>query len=116
MFFFARNLKRYGSAQVTGSNDYKDCSYLGKIGANILPNATIFMQLVCRSSETWNRLVEMEEGYRAKQLQLIFTNNGNWTDFREKIDDCTLRTAMVAIIQEINRLRIRNWCERPEDA
>ena len=109
-------LATYGSAQITGTNDYKDCSYLGKIGANILPSATIFMQLVCRRSGIWEKLIAMEEGYRAKQLQLIFTNNGNWTDFREKIDDCTLRTAMVAIIQEINRLRIRNWCERPEDA
>lgn len=109
-------LATYGSAQVTGSNDYKDCSYLGKIGANILPNATIFMQLACRRSDVWEKLIEMEEGNRAKQLQLIFTNNGNWTDFKDVIDDCTLRTAMVSIVQEINRLRIRNWCERPEDA
>lgn len=109
-------LATYGSAQITGTNDYKDCSYLGKIGANILPNATIFMQLACRRSDIWEKLIAMEEGNRAKQLQLIFTNNASWTGFKEEIDDCTLRTAMVAIVQEINRLRIRNWCERPEDA
>lgn len=112
----AKPLATYGGPQITGSNDYRECSYLGKIGAHILPNATIFMCLCCRRQDIWQKLIAMEESNRAKTLQLIFTNNASWTGFKEEIDDCTLRTAMVAIVQEINRLRIRSWCERPEDA
>ena len=58
----------------------------------------------------------MDEAYRARQLQLIFAFGADRSDFAERIEDVALRTAMADVIQEINRLRIRNWCDNPADA
>ena len=101
----------YGSELVTGSNIYQDCFLLCKIGISILSSEVIFEQMCTRNRELLTRLLNLEEGYRAKQLQLIFTNNADCSDFRMEVEDCTVRTAITNIVQEINRLRIRGWCD-----
>ena len=104
-------LATYGSALVTGSNEYKDCSILCKIGALILPPTTIFQRICCRNKQFYEEFLQKDEVYRAKQLQLIYTYNSDESDYKDIIEDCTIRTAMADIVQEINRLRIRGWCE-----
>ena len=52
----------------------------------------------------------MDESYRARQLQLIWAYGAERSDFHDIIEDVTLRSALVDIIQEVNRLRIRYWC------
>ena len=101
----------YGSELVTGSNIYQDCFLLCKIGISILSSEVIFEQMCTRNRELLTRLLNLEEGYRAKQMQLIFTNNADCSDFRMEVEDCTVRTAITNIVQEINRLRIRGWCD-----
>lgn len=104
-------LATYGSALVTGSNEYKDCSILCKIGALILPPTTIFQRICCRNKQFYEEFLDKDEVYRAKQLQLIYTYNSDESDYKDIIEDCTIRTAMADIVQEINRLRTRGWCD-----
>lgn len=49
------------------------------------------------------------------QLQLIWAYGADRSDYADIIEDVTLRAAMTDVIQEINRLRIRNWCDNPAD-
>lgn len=106
----------YGSSYCTGSNIYKDCSLLCKISVLRLKQTTVVGQICCRNHQFWENLKSMDEAYRARQLQLIFAFGADRSDFADIIEDVTLRTAMADVIQEINRLRIRNWCDNPADA
>lgn len=106
----------FGSKYCTGENIYKDCCLLCKISTMRLKQETVLGQMCCRDKVFLNRLLEMNESYRARQLELIFAYGADRSDLRKEIDDAAIRTALAAVIQEINRLRIRNWCERPEDA
>ena len=106
----------YGSSYCTGSNIYKDCSLLCKISVLRLKQTTVVGQICCRNHQFWKNLKSMDEAYRARQLQLIFAFGADRSDFADIIEDVTLRTAMADVIQEINRLRIRNWCDNPADA
>ena len=106
----------YGSSYCTGSNLYKDCSLLCKISVLRLKQTTVLGQICCRDHQFLENLKSMDESYRARQLQLIFAFGADRSDFADVIEDVTLRTAMADVIQEINRLRIRNWCDNPADA
>ena len=106
----------YGSSYCTGSNIYKDCSLLCKISVLRLKQTTVLGQICCRDHRFLENLKSMDESYRARQLQLIFAFGADRSDFADVIEDVTLRTAMADVIQEINRLRIRNWCDNPADA
>lgn len=106
----------FGSKYCTGENIYKDCYLLCKISTMRLKQETVLGQMCCRDKEFLNRLLEMDESYRARQFELIFAYGAERSDLAKEIDDAATRTALAAVIQEINRLRIRNWCENPADA
>lgn len=100
----------FGGSSVTGSNEYKDCSLLCKISVLRMRQQTVFGQICCRNREFLEKLDAMDESYRARQLQLIWAYGAERSDFHDIIEDVTLRSALVDIIQEVNRLRIRYWC------
>lgn len=106
----------FGSKFCTGENIYKDCYLLCKISALRLRQEVVLGQMCCRDKSFLDRLLKMNESYRARQLQLIFAYHAEKSDLAAEIDDVALRTAMASVIQEINRLRIRGWCEDPADA
>lgn len=104
-------LATFGSALTTGSNLYKDCYLLCKIGTVLQSQADIFMRLCCRKKEFCEEILNLDEVRRTKQLQLIWTNNCRESDYNDEIEDSLVRTAVAAIVQEINRTRIRGWCD-----
>ena len=109
-------LATFGSALTTGSNLYKDCYLLCKIGTVLQSQADIFMRLCCRKKEFYEEILNLDEVRRAKQLQLIWTNNCRESDYNDEIEDSLVRTAVAAIIQEINRTRMRGWCDSADPA
>lgn len=106
----------FGSKHCTGSNDYKDCRMLCKISALRLKQSTVMGQICCRNRQFLEDLKNKDEAYRARQLQLIWAYGADRSDYADIIEDVTLRAAMTDVIQEINRLRIRNWCDNLADA
>lgn len=107
---FSKKYATFGGSSVTGSNEYKDCSLLCKISVLRMRQQTVFGQICCRNREFLEKLDAMDESYRARQLQLIWAYGAERSDFHDIIEDVTLRSALVDIIQEVNRLRIRYWC------
>lgn len=112
----AHTYASFGSKFCTGENIYKECQLLCKISMLRLKQEVILGQMCCRDKKFLNRLLEMNESFRARQFQLIFSYHAEKSALADEIDDASMRTALASVIQEINRLRIRGWCENPADA
>lgn len=103
--------KSFGSVDLTGSNDYKDRAVIVKIGQSTISQFTAFIQICCRKPEIWNEIVGMETVERQTLLRTIYNYNAT-------ADNCSyygmirrnqVDTACKDIVQEFQRLRIRNF-------
>ncbi len=112
----AHTYASFGSKFCTGENIYNECQLLCKISMLRLKQEVVLGQMCCRNKKFLNRLLEMDESFRARQFQLIFSYHAEKSALADEIDDASMRTALASVIQEINRLRIRGWCENPADA
>ena len=110
--------KSFGSVDLTGSNDYKDRAVIVKIGQSTISQFTAFIQICCRKPEIWNEIVGMEAVERQTLLRTIYNYNAT-------ADNCSyygmirrnqVDTACKDIVQEFQRLRIRNFPKSEDPA
>jgi hypothetical protein len=103
--------KSFGSVDLTGSNDYKDRSVIVKIGQSTISQFTSFVQTCCRKPEIWGEIVNMETVERQTLLRTIYNYNATAENCRyyEIIRKNQVDTACKDIVQEFQRLRIRNF-------
>lgn len=103
--------KSFGSVDLTGSNEYKDRAVIVKIGQSTISQFTSFVQVCCRKPEIWGEIVEMETVERQTLLRTIYNYNANSENCRyyDLIRKNQVDTACKDIVQEFQRLRIRNF-------
>ena len=110
--------KSFGSVDLTGSNEYKDRAVIVKIGQSTISQFTAFIQVCCRKPEIWNEIVEMETVERQTLLRTIYNYNANSENCRYYglIRKNQVDTACKDIVQEFQRLRIRNFPKSEDPA
>ena len=110
--------KSFGSVDLTGSNDYKDRAVIVKIGQSTISQFTSFVQICCRKPEIWSEIVDMETVERQTLLRTIYNYNANSENCRyyELIRKNQVDTACKDIVQEFQRLRIRNFPQSEDQA
>lgn len=110
--------KSFGSVDLTGSNDYKDRSVIVKIGQSTISQFTSFVQICCRKPEIWGEIVHMETVERQTLLKTIYNYNTTADNCRyyEMIRKNQVDTACKDIVQEFQRLRIRNFPKSEDTA
>ena len=103
--------KSFGSVDLTGSNEYKDRSVIVKIGQSTISQFTAFVQICCRKPEIWNEIVNMETAERQTLLRTIYNYNATSENckYYGMIRKNQVDTACKDIVQEFQRLRIRNF-------
>lgn len=103
--------KSFGSVDLTGSNDYKDRAVIVKIGQSTISQFTSFVQICCRKPEIWDEIVNMEMTERQTLLRTIYNYNATAENckFYEMIRKNQVDTACKDVVQEFQRLRIRNF-------
>lgn len=110
--------KSFGSVDLTGSNDYKDRAVIVKIGQSTISQFTAFIQICCRKPEVWKEIVNMETVERQTLLRTIYNYNATPDNckFYEMIRKNQVDTACKDIVQEFQRLRIRNFPKSEDPA
>lgn len=103
--------KSFGSVDLTGSNEYKDRSVIVKIGQSTISQFTAFIQICCRKPEIWGEIVNMETAERQTLLRTIYNYNATSENckYYGMIRKNQVDTACKDIVQEFQRLRIRNF-------
>lgn len=110
--------KSFGSVDLTGSNDYKDRSVIVKIGQSTISQFTSFVQICCRKPEIWKEIINMEMVERQTLLRTIY-------NYKATADNCRyyglirknqVNTACKDVVQEFQRLRIRNFPKSEDPA
>ena len=103
--------KSFGSVDLTGSNEYKDRSVIVKIGQSTISQFTAFVQICCRKPEILNEIVNMETAERQTLLRTIYNYNATSENckYYGMIRKNQVDTACKDIVQEFQRLRIRNF-------
>ena len=103
--------KSFGSVDLTGSNEYKDRSVIVKIGQSTISQFTAFIQVCCRKPEIWCGIVNMETVERQTLLRTIYNYNATAENcgYYRLIRKNQVDTACKDIVQEFQRLRIRNF-------
>lgn len=103
--------KSFGSVDLTGSNDYKDRAVIIKIGQSTISQFTSFVQICCRKPEIWKEIVNMETVERQTLLRTIYNYNATSENckYYGVIRKNQVDTACKDIVQEFQRLRIRNF-------
>lgn len=103
--------KSFGSVDLTGSNDYKDRAVIVKIGQSTISQFTSFVQICCRKPEIWKEIMEMETVERQTLLRTIYNYNAMADNckYYGMIRKNQVDTACKDIVQEFQRLRIRNF-------
>lgn len=103
--------KSFGSVDLTGSNEYKDRSVIVKIGQSTISQFTSFVQVCCRKPEIWGEIVNMETVERQTLLRTIYNYNATADNcgYYGLIRKNQVDTACKDIVQEFQRLRIRNF-------
>lgn len=107
-----KDVATYMSPALTGSNDYKDRKVIAKIGASTISQYVSFLQICCRKPDVWQEIVNIPEVERQQLLRTIYNYNANQENCKKlyaQIRDNQVRTAMVSIVQEFQRLRCRNY-------
>lgn len=110
--------KSFGSVDLTGSNEYKDRAVIVKIGQSTISQFTAFIQVCCRKPEIWDEIVNMETVERQTLLRTIYNYNANSENCRYYglIRKNQVDTACKDIVQEFQRLRIRNFPKSEDPA
>lgn len=110
--------KSFGSVDLTGSNEYKDRAVIVKIGQSTISQFTSFVQVCCRKPEVWDEIVNMETVERQTLLRTIYNYNANSENCRyyDLIRKNQVDTACKDIVQEFQRLRIRNFPKSEDPA
>lgn len=110
--------KSFGSVDLTGSNDYKDRSVIVKIGQSTISQFTAFIQICCRKPEVWKEIVNMETVERQTLLRTIYNYNATADNcgYYRLIRKNQVDTACKDIVQEFQRLRIRNFPQSEDPA
>lgn len=110
--------KSFGSVDLTGSNEYKDRAVIVKIGQSTISQFTSFVQVCCRKPEIWGEIVNMETLERQTLLRTIYNYNANAENCRYYglIRRNQVDTACKDIVQEFQRLRIRNFPKSEDPA
>lgn len=106
-----KDVATYMSPQLTGSNDYKDRKVIIKIGASTISQYVSLLQIYCRRPDIWHDIVDMPETERQQLMRAVYNYNANPDNcqYYTQIRDNQVRTAMVSIVQEFQRLRCRNY-------
>ena len=110
--------KSFGSVDLTGSNEYKDRSVIVKIGKSTISQFTAFIQICCRKLEIWGEIVNMETVERQTLLRTIYNYNATSENCRYYglIRKNQVNTACKDVVQEFQRLRIRNFPKSEDPA
>ena len=110
--------KSFGSVDLTGSNEYKDRAVIVKIGQSTISQFTSFVQVCCRKPEVWDEIVNMETVERQTLLRTVYNYNANSENCRyyDLIRKNQVDTACKDIVQEFQRLRIRNFPKSEDPA
>lgn len=110
--------KSFGSVDLTGSNEYKDRAVIVKIGQSTISQFTAFIQVCCRKPEIWSEIVNMEMVERQTLLRTIYNYKATADNCRyyEMIRRNQVDTACKDIVQEFQRLRIRNFPKSEDPA
>lgn len=110
--------KSFGSVDLTGSNEYKDRSVIVKIGQSTISQFTAFIQICCRKPEIWGEIVNMETVERQTLLRTIYNYNATSENCRYYglIRKNQVNTACKDVVQEFQRLRIRNFPKSEDPA
>lgn len=110
--------KSFGSVDLTGSNEYKNRAVIVKIGQSTISQFTSFVQICCRKPEIWDEIVNMETVERQTLLRTIYNYNANSENCRyyDLIRKNQVDTACKDIVQEFQRLRIRNFPKSEDPA
>lgn len=110
--------KSFGSVDLTGSNEYKDRAVIVKIGQSTISQFTAFIQVCCRKPEIWNEIVNMETVERQTLLRTIYNYNATSENckYYDLIRKNQVDTACKDIVQEFQRLRIRNFPKSEDPA
>lgn len=110
--------KSFGSVDLTGSNEYKDRAVIVKIGQSTISQFTSFVQMCCRKPEIWNEIVDMETVKRQTLLRTIYNYNATADNcgYYGLIRKNQVDTACKDIVQEFQRLRIRNFPKSEDPA
>lgn len=112
--FNAAGISGYSVAthgSITGTNKYRTCETLVKIGGLLMPMFSGLLAAIGRNPELWKRLTEMSESDQIAELNKILTytaTTDNSTFYRDA-KSIVLNNAMVRTVQEISRLRMRGW-------
>jgi len=103
--------KSFGSVDLTGSNEYKDRAVIVKVGQSTISQFTSFVQMCCRKPEIWDEIVNMETVERQTLLRTIYNYNATSENckYYSMIRKNQVDTACKDIVQEFQRLRIRNF-------
>lgn len=101
----------YMSPQLTGSNQYKNRKVIVKIGAVTISQYVSLLQICCRRPDIWQDIVNMPETERQAMWRTIYNYHASADNcqYYSQIRDNQVRTAMVSIVQEFQRLRCRNY-------
>ena len=96
---------------ITGTNIYRNCETLIKVGGLLMPMFTALLAVMGRNPEIWDRLEQMSENQQILELNRIITYNANAGNsvFYVAVKDTIMRNALVRTVQEVNRLRMRGW-------
>lgn len=110
--------KSFGSVDLTGSNEYKNRAVIVKIGQSTISQFTSFVQICCRKPEIWGEIVEMETVERQTLLRTIYNYNATADNcgYYGLIRKNQVDTACKDIVQEFQRLRIRNFPKSEDPA
>ena len=110
--------KSFGSVDLTGSNEYKNRAVIVKIGQSTISQFTSFVQICCRKPEIWSEIVEMDTVERQTLLRTIYNYNATTENcgYYKFIRKNQVDTACKDIVQEFQRLRIRNFPKSEDPA
>lgn len=110
--------KSFGSVDLTGSNEYKDRAVIVKVGQSTISQFTSFVQVCCRKPEIWGEIVDMETVERQTLLRTIYNYNATAENcgYYGLIRKNQVDTACKDIVQEFQRLRIRNFPKSEDPA
>ena len=110
--------KSIGSVDLTGSNEYKDRSVIVKVGQSTISQFASFVQMCCRKPEIWDEIVNMETVERQTLLRTIYNYNATSENckYYSMIRKNQVDTACKDIVQEFQRLRIRNFPQSEDPA
>ena len=110
--------KSFGSVDLTGSNEYKDRAVIVKVGQSTISQFTSFVQMCCRKPEIWDEIVNMGTVERQTLLRTIYNYNATSENckYYSMIRKNQVDTACKDIVQEFQRLRIRNFPQSEDPA